>query len=59
MSFMRVDGRETEKKGTPAFYLVGGFVAVSLIAAVLGASLGWAALAGLVGGGLAYYGSKD
>lgn len=61
MSFMRVEGREAKTESSsygPAFYLIGGFVAVSLIAAALGAGLGWSALAGIVGGGLAYYGSK-
>jgi hypothetical protein len=66
MSFMRVQGSDTKNDkaadtGTygPAFYLVGGFVAVSLIAAVLGAGLGWSAFAGACGGALAYYGSID
>ena len=58
---MRQTANESSREGSgtsPAFYVIGGFVAVSVVAAALGAGLWWSAFAGVIGAILAYVGSK-
>ena len=58
---MRETANQTDREasgGNPAFYVIGGFVAVSVVAAALGAGLWLSAFAGLIGAVLAFLGSN-